>query len=410
MGGLPDFQKWLEKGTWTLNEAIGLIQGENPQQGDDYRYTKTYSRACNALGDASLTVVPGKADDFYMEHILPGVQDSVGRGEAIKTEVTPRIFLLWCMKEDIHTHPDLLQFMDYSYWIHKEYWTFDEAITLVTSDTCPFSHEVESAIESRNDLVHGLARKLKEHLLDPAYINLEWVLDDDGILGNHQLFKVPFLDWLRETKTPYPEPLDEVFIIHAEKQRHIEENRRHMQAEIADYHAFLKLPACTIDEACNVLLGRKYGANPKGPYTPPEFISCRIQILQKLRMSLLAKNPSLLETKEPVYESITTPDAMIQWAQAYDIELPKPLASLLKPQDKVEGSDRMSRNAEIKEIAVELLADNLRNDKKKPRKSALAKRIHEQKVWGISADTILREFNFSECLDEARKLVKKDPT
>lgn len=76
--------------------------------------------------------------------------------------------------------------------------------------------------------------------------------------------------------------------------------------------------------------------------------------------------------------------------------------------DDLERRVSIRRKEEIRRAAIALIADYVKQHGKAPKKKALVNLISRQKEWGISSDTIEREFVMDECIGEAKKLLTKE--
>ncbi len=119
-----NYQPYLKKKTWSLEEAVFLVTGE--QSDKNIKNSLTYKDAQRDIRKGILTAKKSQ-----------GI-----------TQVLPRDFIKWCNLNKKPIITELSKYFDYSYWLEKYFWSYDEAVMIMLSENKPpFPHEIQNVFE-----------------------------------------------------------------------------------------------------------------------------------------------------------------------------------------------------------------------------------------------------------------------
>ena len=131
--------EWIEKPHWLLDEAVSLIKGEVPQPPTISEFEKTnfkvfnfktitYQKALKAINSKELNAID---NDEKWEN---GEPQFFQLNEYYTNEswfVEPKIFLKWCLNNEVEICRGLAKLYSYDYWIEQRYWSFNESVILL---------------------------------------------------------------------------------------------------------------------------------------------------------------------------------------------------------------------------------------------------------------------------------------
>jgi hypothetical protein len=247
MTKVPNYLSWIKKTSWSLDEAISLINGEEPS--DKYKNSRTYNIAIKAIKKRELKINVKNNNlpeaDFLIKNQLYSVMP-----------LNPRTFLEWAVRADINIHQLLKQFTNYDYWINKaikkDGWSFNETIMLLESSVCPFPHEVEKNVFESKD-TYNLAMKIKGAIKSSDF----FAVDAEDEYNDGTIFILPgyLYTWLEKEGIDIPNGLKSFCESEKERLKRVDLKAEGTKASKATFNRFMSFESWTVAEGIWLLLG-----------------------------------------------------------------------------------------------------------------------------------------------------------
>lgn len=352
-----DYKHWISQSFWTLEQALCLINGKNPDLGWDWILdgNRTYFMARVAI----------------KKNILPI------DGTIEKPDIQPRDFLNWAQSNDIEIHAKLKQYINYDYWTKKigidnfympdTLWTFNEAISILYSKTCPFPHEITNVFEREETYV--FAKKVKQ-----AVINEEFIACDEFVTGEIDIFPVHFLMWAEKQGIPIPTGLKDFYEYEKERDTQVNLACDGKEIDKENYKLLLSFDSWELEEALWLLVGIDAHAFEEG--ISKNSSENQRPVSQAFWRSHKAGKVQLIKERSNVKgdysDGLIEPKEIIQWAIDRGLALPELLKEAMQEVGfKVRQRD--TEDAQEPKISDNIKIAKLRNQQRhKERCRALA--------------------------------------
>lgn len=174
------YENFLKRKYWPLKHAVILIYGDGSKKPE---HLKTFRMAVEdgrkrvlkiktvEMVRSEMTLEDRCASTLYSdcEEALEEVLESVWDYENVFVE--PRQFIKWCNENDRPVDSDLAAYFNYEHWLSKDFWTFDEAVTiLLSNDSPPFPHEIQDVFEVDDEKYSNYAASLRKFLSESRSI------------------------------------------------------------------------------------------------------------------------------------------------------------------------------------------------------------------------------------------------
>ena len=170
--GKINYEEFLKKHFWSLEEAVSLVTGEPSNINNQFtRNLLTHKQALAAIEDG---ILESEVKEIMYKHI------ESKEYEPTPTHcVKPRDFMDWCNNNDIEVVSEIADYFNSKYWIQTMFWKFDELAMSLSLEEPPFPREIRNVFE--DDFCHKYAKKLKQFLLEKKCSNLFFQKSDFGM-------------------------------------------------------------------------------------------------------------------------------------------------------------------------------------------------------------------------------------
>ncbi len=137
---------------WDLLEAIELINGDDDENfyfiASDNFEDEGKNKARLELNRNKLSYKRAIKDIEAHKLQIVNYDSFCALDKDFECLVEPRIFIEWCIKNSINVVPKLMKYFNYQYWLQKDFWSFDQAISVLLSNNSPFPNDIKNVFET----------------------------------------------------------------------------------------------------------------------------------------------------------------------------------------------------------------------------------------------------------------------
>jgi hypothetical protein len=168
-----DYKAGLQKPEWDLHDFVCYVTNDSPYYKsfdseiyqECFRYKKLDKSNSRLYQLAIRDIKNGKLKPYNLKESYSPYSSVYAPYGTDFYFLAPRTLLEWAYsshKEIICS--ELMKYLDYTYWLSQYNWSFNEAVTLLSSKECPFPHEIFNTFD--NERTHALANSCKEIFKD----------------------------------------------------------------------------------------------------------------------------------------------------------------------------------------------------------------------------------------------------